>query len=339
MKTLYAGIDVSKDKFDVSYTTDGECSFEHSTYPNNLKGFKTFLKKSEKIMQKEECKDIHFCMEATGIYHCELCEYLQNSAHLVSVVNPLMTKSFAKSLLLRTKNDKVDSKMLSQYAYKHKPAITPKLPTVIKKFRSLVRYKDSLTVDRTREIARLKSSLDSDVKKLINNNIAFIEKQIKDVISKITDLVKQDEFLTKQVNLLKTVPCVSDAVAWKLLSEIKCDSIENLSPKSQVANAGLSPKENDSGNKATGRGCISRMGNSDIRKMLFMPALGCIKNENYFTEFYKHLINKGKPKKVAIVAVMRKILLTSMGVLKNQQQFDSNWAKKIQTEHLNKLAA
>lgn len=339
MKTLYAGIDISKDKFDVSYTTDGECSFEHSTYPNNLKGFKSFLKNTEKIMQKEKCMNTHFCMEATGIYHCELCEYLQNSAHLVSVVNPLMTKSFAKSLLLRTKNDKVDSRMLAQYAFKHKPPVTPKLPLIIKKFRSLVRYKDSLTVDRTREIARLKSSLDSDVKKLINKNILFIEKQIKDVISKITDLVKQDEFLTKQVALLKTVDCVSDAVAWKLLSEIKCDSIENLSPKAQVANAGLSPKENDSGSKSSGKGHISRMGNSEIRKILFMPALGCIKNENYFTEFYKRLINNGKPKKVAIVAVMRKILLISMGVLKNQQPFDPNWAKRIQKEHSNKSAA
>ena len=79
------------------------------------------------------------------------------------------------------------------------------------------------------------------------------------------------------------------------------------------------------------------MGNSTLRKILFLPALGCIKNPNYFTGFYLNLIEKGKPKKVAVTAVMRKILLTSMGVLKNQQPFDPNWAKKTQTKYLENL--
>ena len=212
MTKLYAGIDISKDKFDVSYTTDGQNTFEYSTFTNDLKGIKKFFKQAEKIMLKQECDKIHFCMEATGIYHCELCEFLQDSAHIVSVVNPLKTKSFSKSLLLRTKNDKVDSAMLAQYVFLHNPSRTPKLPETIKKFRSLVRYKETLIESRTQEIGRLKSSLDSEVKKLINKKILFIEKQTKEVISKIQDLIKEDEFLQKQVNLLKTVDGIGDAV-------------------------------------------------------------------------------------------------------------------------------
>lgn len=337
MTKLYVGIDISKDKFDVSYTIDGQSTFEYSTFTNDVKGIKKFFKTSEKIMQKQNCEIIHFCMEATGIYHCELCEFLQNSAHIVSVVNPLKTKSFSKSLLLRTKNDKVDSSMLAQYVFLHNPPRTPKLPETIKKFRSLVRYKETLIESRTQEIGRLKSSLDSEVKKFINKKILFIEKQTKEVISKIQDLIKEDEFLQKQIKLLKTVDGIGDAVAWKLLSELKFEQIENISPKAQVAHAGLSPREHTSGSSIRGRSHISRMGNSDLRKILFLPALGCIKNENYFTAFYNRLLDNGKPKKLAVVAVMRKMLLTAMGVLRNQQPFDPNWAIKTQETYLQNL--
>ena len=65
-----------------------------------------------------------------------------------------------------------------------------------------------------------------------------------------------------------------------------------------------------------------------------MPSLNCIKTQNYFYDFYCRLLSNGKPKKVAITAVMRKILLTAIGVLKNQEPFDPNWAKKKQEEYL-----
>ena len=142
-------------------------------------------------------------MEAIGIYHFSLCEYLQEySDYIVSVVNPVRTKSFSKSLMLRTKNDKVDSNMLSLYAYFHNPENTPKMPENIKKFRSLVRYKETLIKTRTQEITRLKSSLDNDVKQLLKRTIVFIEKQLEITIEKIQNIIKQDEYL-KQQNLLK----------------------------------------------------------------------------------------------------------------------------------------
>ena len=315
-KTLYVGIDVAKDKFDVAFTIDGSQTFEHSTITNDKKGFSQLLKKTLKFQKKTESLQIHFCMEATGIYHCNLCEFLQEfSDFIVSVVNPLRTKSFSKSLMLRTKNDKVDSSMLSLYAFFHKP---PKTPEIINEFRALVRYQESLVESRTQEIARLKSSLNSEVQKLIQKKILFIEKQIKQVIFKIQQLIKSDEFLTKQINLLKTVDGIGDKVAWKLLSEIKFETIENISPKAQVAHAGLSPKEHSSGSSIKARPHISRMGNSDMRKVLFLPALGCIKNPNHFTPFYLRLLDNGKPKKLAVVAVMRKMLLTAAGVLRTE---------------------
>lgn len=339
MKKLYVGIDIAKDKFDVMYTIDGQNYFGYSTIPNNNKGIKKFVKQAEKIQQKEKLEQIHFCMEATGIYHCELCEYLQNSAHIVSVVNPVRTKAFSKSLQLRTKNDKVDSQMIAYYAFLHNPPLTPKLPETIKKFRSLVRYKETLVETRTQEIARLKSSLDSEVKQMINKKIRFNEKQMAEIIFKIQELIAQDEFLKTNMQLLKSIDGISDKLAWKMLAELKFEDITEISPKAQVAHAGLSPREFSSGACVRARAHISRMGNSDMRKLLFMPALSCTRYDNYFSKFYFHLLEQGKPKKVAVVAVMRKMLLTAMGVLKNQQPFDPNWSKKVQENYQSRLTA
>lgn len=76
------------------------------------------------------------------------------------------------------------------------------------------------------------------------------------------------------------------------------------------------------------------MGNSSIQKVLYMPALNCIKTQNYFYDFYYRLLSNGKPKKVAITAMMRKMLVTAIGVLRNQKPFDQDWAIKKQEEYL-----
>lgn len=337
MTVLYAGIDVSKDKFDVSFTTDGKRIFSYTMFTNEKKGIKSFFKKALVLMKKENCEKIHFIMESTGIYHCGLCEYLQeHSDHIVSVVNPLQTKSFSKSLMLRTKNDKVDSAMLAQYGYYHNPKPTPKMPETLKHFRSLVRLRDALIEERTRKIAQLKSSLDSRVQNYFERSIKFTEKEIEKLENEIKELIKNDDYLNSQIALLKTVDAISDTTAWKLLSEVKVDA-ENINPKAQAANAGLTPREFSSGTSVRGKTRISRMGNRSIRKALYMPALSCIKNQNYFYDSYNRLVENGKSKKSAITAVMRKILVTAMGVLKNQQPFDPNWAEKTRKNYLDNL--
>lgn len=338
MKKLCVGIDVAKNKFDVMYTVDGKNFFGYSTFPNEKKGFKKLVKQSEKFLKQENCEKIHFCLEATGIYHCELCEYLQNSAHIVSVVNPVRTKSFAKSLQLRTKNDKVDSQMIAHYTFLHNPPQTPKVPKELQHFRRLVKFKETLVEDRAKELMRVKTALDSDVKQLINKRINFLEKQIKETMYKIESVVKENDFLSKNFNLLITIDSINFNVAWRILAELNYETIDDITPKSLVAHAGLSPRENSSGDKY-GKVSISKIGKSDLRKIMYMPALSCIRHENYFSSFYLHLLDKGKPKKVAVVAVMRKMLLTAMGVLKNQQPFDPQWAKNVQAKYQEKLIA
>lgn len=336
MRVLCVGIDIAKNKFDVMYTIDGEKFFGYSTFSNEKKGIKKFVKQAENFLKQENCEQIHFCMEATGIYHCELCEYLQNSAHKVSVVNPVRTKSFSKSLQLRTKNDKVDCQMIAHYTFLYNPSLTPKIPKELQHFKKLVKFKETLVEDRARELTRVKTALDSDVKELINKHIDFLEKQIKETMYKIETVVKENEFLSRNFNLLITVEGINSNVAWRILAELNYETINDITPKSLVAHAGLSPRENSSGDKY-GKANISKIGKSDLRKIMYMPALSCIRHNNYFASFYLHLLEQGKPKKVAIVAVMRKMILTAMGVLRNQEPFDPEWSKKVQAKYQEKL--
>ncbi len=340
MKKLCVGIDIAKDKFDVCFTVDGENYFGHTVFPNSKHGLKDLTTLAKNYKKEYKTDKIHFCMEATGIYHYELCEYLQKySALIVSVVNPYQTKSYAKSLLLRTKTDKVDSKMLAQYCYERKPKPTPLISEKIKKLRSLVRLQESEINKRSEEKNRLHSAMDEYVREVIRKNISFINNQIKSIEEKIMEVINSDEKLKNDFTLLLTVPCVGEKVAWIILSEYYYVNPEDIRPKSCVAHAGLSPRACDSGDRAYGKSHISRIGISRIRSNLYMPTLTCICRENYFTAFYNRLVERGKLKKVAIIAVSRKILLTAMGILKNQKPFDPAWAEKTREEYEKNLKA
>ena len=338
MKKLCVGIDIAKDKFDVCFTIDGEKYFGHTIFSNSKHGSKDLVTLAKKYKKEFKTDKIHFCMEATGIYHWELCEYLQKySALIVSVVNPYQTKSFAKSLLLRTKTDKVDSKMLAQYCYERKPKATPPISKKIKKLKSLVRLQASEIKKRTEEQNRLHSSTDEYIREIIRENIEFINNQIKSIEEKIMEVINNDEKLKNDFKLLLTVPCVGEKVAWIILSEYYYVEPSEIRPKSCVAHAGLSPRACDSGDRAYGKPHISRIGVSRIRSNLYMPSLIPINRENYFTSFYNNLIKRGKAPKLVITAISRKILLTAMGVLKNQKPFEKDWAKKVQEKYQENL--
>ena len=227
--------------------------------------------------------------------------------------------------------------MLAQYAYTNKPKATTRLPENIKKFRALVRYENSIVKLLNQAQGQLEGCFDGEVEKLIEKNTNFLEKLQKQVIEKIQTMIKKDDFLTKQINLLKTVDGIGDKSAWVILAELKFDSMENLSPKAQVCNAGLSPRKFESADRPYARPHISKIGNRLIRKVLFMPSLSCTKRENHFTPFYNRLRKNGKTHRQAQVAVMRKMLYVACGVLKNQVPFDKDWANKTQKSYLESL--
>jgi transposase len=328
-KTLYAGIDVSKDKLDIALTQEGKQIISTATVENTSSGYKklfSWIKKHSKGFS-----NVHFCLEATGIYHEEIVDYLQEQIKtIVSIINPFQSKSFAKSRLLRTKNDKVDAAMLAFYCAIYRPDEAVKASDEVKKLRKLVRCLNVLIKERAREKTRLHSAKDTDVANVLKGTINFHSQSIAHIEKKIKEHVKKFPQLNEQVKLLKSIKGIGDRTAWQLLAELHVEDGKTLNSKAQVAHAGLAPREFQSGSSVHGKPRICKAGNRRLRTALYMPTLSAIRYNKKLSEFYQRLLAVGKLKMVALVAVMRKLLVLAVAILNNGKPYDENWANKYQ---------
>ncbi|MCG6537123.1 MAG: transposase, partial [Syntrophales bacterium LBB04] len=132
-----------------------------------------------------------------------------------------------------------------------------------------------------------------------------------------------------KVELLKTIPGIGETTARILLCELHVENNdEKITAKVQIAHAGLAPAQKQSGQSVRGKSMICRTGNARLRRCLYFPAIVASKFNPVITEFYQRLLARGKHKKVAIVAAMRKLLSIAIGVLNNKVAFDPEWVVK-----------
>lgn len=334
-KTLYIGIDVSKSKLDTSTTYHPDSILAFQSFKNNPEGFKKLFKWVKAQKEKLKCAKMHFCLESTGIYSEEITEHLQKQGHtIVSVVNPAQTKAFSLCRFLRTKNDKVDSKMLAWFCLINKPKETQKSLEEFKILKKLIRSIDFFIEQRAHLKTKLSSTKEADLRGSIMRLIDSYSKEIAILETQMQDHVRKYELLKESVRLLESITSVGMKTACRILSELLQEEDGQLTVKAQVAHAGLAPGEKLSGSSVKGKSTICKMGNSRLRKYLFMPALGAIQNNPLIKTLYDRLISKGKHKMLALTACMRKLLAIAVGVLRNKQPFDLNWVLKKQEEFL-----
>lgn len=337
MTTFYSGIDVSKDKLDVALTIDGNKILSTATFQNSILGFQKLSVWIEK--HAKNVTNVHFCIEATGIYHEEIAEFLCDKENfVVSVVNPFQPKSFAQSRLLRTKNDKVDANLLATYCAISNPKEMVKTSEELKTLRKLVRTLNYQIEERSKYKTKLHSVKDDYAAHVVNATIFFFTESINDIEEKIKCHIRECSELKKKADLLKSITSIGDITTWQILSELKNVETDKINAKAQVAHSGLAPKEYQSGSSVNRKPRICRTGNKKLREAFYMPAMVAIRYNKPMREFYERLVEKGKPKKVALIAVMRKLLVTAVGVLNNGVPFDENWfekRKEIKTQEQN----
>jgi transposase len=316
---LYVGIDISKLSFDVAILNNG--SYQNVQFDNNSEGFKA-LSKKVKLFKKEAV----FCMEATGIYGLALAKYLFNKGEKVIVVNPIKTHAFVKMEMSRNKTDKADAQSIARYC-KHlddKGEITKSLfkpkGEAFEKLQFLITRLEQLDKIATQEKNRLDVSLDKEAVRSIKSVMAHIDKQIIKIKKVLKEIVKQDETLKQQVELLMSIQGIGEKTAWSILAYL--GDISLFSNAKQVTSyAGINPKIEQSGTSIN-KSSLSKVGNKRLRKALYMPALTAAKHNPLMKDLYKRLQQKGKPNKVALCAVMRKLLVLAYGVLKSGKAFD-----------------
>lgn len=314
------GIDISKKTFDVALLR-GE-KFKHKKFRNNPAGFEDV----SAWLKRFDVEQLHACMEATSSYGEALAEYLYTSGFQVSIVNPARIKGFAQSELMRTKTDKSDASLIARFCLAMSPSLWKPEPQEIKLLRDLTRRYESLIEMRQQEVNRLdvsRKELHSDIKK----HIAYLDKSIADTKKRINNHIDDNPDLKDKKELLETIPGVGDATIHVVLSEFS--DIDRFDTAKHLASfIGLAPRHRMSGSSVRGRSAMSKIGNAQVRKSFFMPALVAMKYNPVLIDLKARLLKAGKPKMLIVGAAMRKLIHIIYGVLKNKQPFDPNFQVK-----------
>ncbi|UPQ83487.1 IS110 family transposase [Pseudomonas knackmussii] len=316
-----AGIDIAKATFDIATLHPNGKYHTKGKLTNNDSGFEAL----RVWLGKHTEPDAWIVMEATGVYHEPLAEYLYERGYRVCVVNPACIKKYGESRLQRVKTDKIDSKLIALYGVTHLGQLKAWKPVApaYRRLRALVRRLEDLQEMVQMERNRVGVS-EASVRPLVQAMIAQIEQQIAETLKAIKQHIDDDPDLRNKRDLLVSIQGISDRTASLLLAE-QGDPLQYKDGRALVAFAGLNPKLQESG-KHRGHVTISRMGSARLRAGLYMPAVTALTYNPAITALKKRLEAKGKAGKQIVCAAMRKLLHIAYGVLKSGQPFDARLA-------------
>ena len=318
---FYCGVDVSKKKLDVMLLVQEK--YHYKVVENSNDGV-IFLQ--EWIKSKLE-KDafVHFCMEATNVYH-ELLAFslLENKNFKVSVVNPRIVKSYAKSLV-KTKNDKTDAKILVKFCKERNPRPFSPQSKERRELRDLSRLMDNLVELRIMQKLRLQTFNTEAAARVVKATLNSIDNTIAETEEEIKYYYNTYPELHKEYELLNSIPSFGKRVSNVLISEIYKDEYGMYNSKRLTAFFGLEIREMESGSSVWSKPRITKFGNPRVRNMLYMAALVAIRHNTKMSDFYLRLVNKGKPKKLALIAVARKLLVVACAILNSQKPYEENY--------------
>lgn len=318
------GIDVAKGTLDVILLSQ-----ERSVYAqveNNLDGYQQL----EGWLRKQTAEGGHICLEATGQYSDGVAEYLHQKGYPVSVVNPARIKHYGNSKLRRNKTDKADAKLIAEYCQRECPAPWTPPPASFKTLQALVRHLDDLIQTRQQEMNRLGSGVSIPlVTTSLQALVSFLDEQIAQVKQAIQALIDQDPQLRHQQDLLVSIPGIGRLTAAKLLGEIR--NIRDFQSARQLAAyAGLTPRNFFSGTSIHKKALLSKTGNANIRRLLYMAGISAKRWNPIVHAFCQRLLDNGKCPMEVIAAAMHKLLHLAYGVLKHDRPFDPDYLVKVQ---------
>ena len=305
MQNHTIGIDISKDRLDVHRLPDGT---SHA-FSNDRQGTSALAK----WLSASPVDRIVF--EATGQYHQLLEKNLGREGFPLAKVNPRQARRFAEAAGVLAKTDTVDAVILARLGQALAPALSPAPDEQIMALKELHLARHALIKDRTASRNRLKRVTLPLLKRQIRLRLEQIERQLAAVNTEMIALVKANGKLRRQFEILLSIPGIAEAAAMALLAEMP--ELGGLENKHAASLAGLAPATRQSG-KWTGRARI-RGGRRLARQALYMPALAACRFNPDLARTYQRLREQGKPSKIAITAVMRKLLVLANALIKKDQ--------------------
>jgi transposase len=313
----YTGIDISKETFDCSITTDtGVISKKFS---NNVEGF-------EKLLQLLPT-NAQLVMEASGPYYYRLAFFLHAHQVRVSVVNPLVIRRFCQMRLVRTKTDKKDAAMIREYGLNQQPELwQPDTPMVtkLKQLNAALDLLDKYLTASTNQLEAFKQMPDADVYTLQQLEATITHnKQVRDRLEKEMEQVARQHY-GQTYQALQSIPGIGPKSAAMLIA-ITGNFTKFTDYRQLVAYVGLNPSIFESGTSVKGKGHISKMGTARLRKLLYLCAWSAKRYNAQCKEMYQRLKARAKPEKVIKVAIANKLLRQAFAIGKNLIKYKPNY--------------
>jgi len=311
----YLGIDIAKVSLAVCLLRAG--ATQAGTFDNSPAGFK----KLTGWLKKRKVPQLHACLEATGRYGEGVAAHLHAAGHTVSVINPAWLTAYRRVTGTHPKTDAVDAALLAEYCQRQQPgAWSP--PTPEKQgLRALVRRRESLLKLEQQERNRLDSGELPDLVVASHTAIlAVLAKQMTLIEQAMADQVAADPQLTRQHALLDSIPGIATTTATALLGEIDFAAFPDA--RQLAAYAGLTPTPHQSGTSVHSPAHLSKHSASQLRRILYFPAISAMTHDPTLRAFAQRLKARGKASMAVICAVMRKLLHLCYALLKSGRPFD-----------------
>jgi transposase len=260
-------------------------------------------------------------LEATGGYERDVAAALAAAGLPVVIVNPRQVRHFAKALGQRAKSDPIDAEVLALFGQRMQPEVRPLPDEATQELAALVLRRrqlgDMLVAEKNRLGVARKA-----VRKSLRKHIAYLERELRITESELREQIEASEVWRAKDDVLQSTPSVGPVTSQALLGELP--ELGTLPPKQVAALVGVAPFIDDSGG-VHGKRAIAG-GRASVRKVLYMATLVATRHNVVIRAFYQRLLAKGKPKKVALVACMRKLLTILNAMVRDGRKWDDQLA-------------
>ncbi len=303
-RRTYVGIDVSKVTLDVATLPIRE----HFVVSNDEAGIDELLGKLAEV------SEALVVLEASGGFERPVAAALAASGIALFVVNPRQARDFAKATGRLAKTDTLDAFVLAHFAQAIRPTPRAIPDAEAREFQEILARRRQIIRMITAEKNRLGASTSKAVRRRIQAHIRWLEKELSRTDRDLDETIEKSPTLKENETLLRSVPGVGPVLCRTLLAELP--ELGSLSPRELSALVGVAPLNRDSGT-LRGRRTVWG-GRARVREALYMGALIASRFNPAIKEFYERLVGAGKPKKVALVACMRKLLTILNAVVRDR---------------------
>jgi len=301
---IFVGVDVSKARLDISIGG----STEYWQISNDEKGFVKLI---------ERLRGLHttlIVLEATGGLELPVVAEILSAGLPIAVVNPKRIRDFARSVGQLAKTDKLDSCIIAQFAQAVRPEVRhlrtkeeEHLTALLTRRMQLI---EMLTAEKNRS-----HSIRKVMRGVLQHHIEWLQDDLKKLDQAIAEYIKQSPIWCEKEKVLRSVPGIGPVTGATMLANLP--ELGTLNRQQIAALVGVAPVNKDSGRKRGKRRVFG--GRAVVRRTLYMAALSATKHNPKIKHFYENLICRGKEKKVALTACMRKLLVILNVMVKNNE--------------------